>query len=593
MRKQPLLLCCVFFISGILVCENVNFGKGEVLFLFSISFLLFIFGFLRVGWLLKLKKLFILLFSFCLGIFCHFFNQHQAPQIEFSKKEKVVFELQKKLNSNTKNKRYEVLILTSENKKFVPFKGVFSIPKTEKSLDFDHYYQAEIYLNKVEPPQNDFQFNYAEYLSRRDIFYQGFVAGNILESKKDRLSLAEKIKQKRLKIISEIELSEMNAKSKEFLKGIILADRTEMDSETVSDFSKTGLVHLLAISGTHMVVIFGLLMMILKIFFHSKRRNLAILLSLIFIWFFTVFIDYGSSVVRSSIMISMYYGFVLLQRKPDLIHSMALAAFLILFFDTNQIFDVGFQLSFIAVSGIYWLNDTFLKFLPKPKNDFQKILMNIPSVSLSAQIATLPLVIYYFHQYSFISILANLIIIPFSEIIIVLSLFLTIFFAFAFDFSVISSVYDEIIQFLLKVIHGFASFDFLYFENISMNLFEMIALLVSAYFLRFFLEKKNFEFFLKLALSLFVFFGLRVGLNLYYQNKNEIVEVAYLNDKTLIFKKQNKVFFYQKNLKNEENFKKFIVKPYLSSRRVTEFEMVKIADEVNSIQINGKTFFLE
>ena len=121
-------------------------------------------------------------------------------------------------------------------------------------------------------------------------------------------------------------------------------------------------------------------------------------------------------------MISAYYGFVLLQRKPDLLHAMAIAGFAILMVDTQQLFDVGFQLSFLAVLGIYWLNEPILRYLRKPRSKVQNFLVNMVSIGFAAQLATLPLVVYYFHQYSFLSIIANLVILPFSEIIIIFSL---------------------------------------------------------------------------------------------------------------------------------------------------------------------------
>jgi competence protein ComEC len=117
---------------------------------------------------------------------------------------------------------------------------------------------------------------------------------------------------------------------------------------------------------------------LLKPIFPAKFRKIPILLSLILIWSFTIFIDYGSSVVRSCIMI-LRITVLFLQRKPDLLHAMAIAGFLILIFDTQQLFDVGFQLSFIAVFGIFWLNEPILKYLPKPKNKIQNFLFNVVS----------------------------------------------------------------------------------------------------------------------------------------------------------------------------------------------------------------------
>lgn len=140
----------------------------------------------------------------------------------------------------------------------------------------------------------------------------------------------------------------MQKRTREFTKGIILADRTEMDQETVRDFRDSGMMHILAISGSHMVIIFAVILLVLNFIVPPKYRRHKIIVALILIWCFAIFIDFGSSVVRSCIMISAYYIFILLQRKTDLLHSMALAGLIILVLNSNQLFEVGFQLSFAA-----------------------------------------------------------------------------------------------------------------------------------------------------------------------------------------------------------------------------------------------------
>ena len=165
----------------------------------------------------------------------------------------------------------------------------------------------------------------------------------------------------------------------------------------------------------------------LKRCFPLRLRNIAVIISLLLIWCFAVFIDYGSSVVRSCLMLTFYYIMVLLQRKPDLLHSMALAGLVILMLDTQLLFDIGFQLSFLAVFGIYWLNRPILNCLPKARNNIHDFFLQVVSVTLSAQLITLPLILYYFHQFSFVSVIANLVIVPLSEIIILLSLLMVLY----------------------------------------------------------------------------------------------------------------------------------------------------------------------
>uniref|UniRef100_A0AAU6WP33 ComEC/Rec2 family competence protein n=1 Tax=Chryseobacterium endophyticum TaxID=1854762 RepID=A0AAU6WP33_9FLAO len=248
------------------------------------------------------------------------------------------------------------------------FNAVVYIPREEHELDFKHYYKTQAYISKPKTPQYDFQFDYSKYLKRKNIEYQCFVSDIIVSAEHSESSWSENFSQKRLEVLQNINKTSLSPKSREFLKGIILADRTEIDQQTVQDFSRSGLVHFLAISGTHIVVIFGLFYFIFIKVLPLRFRKEAIISSLVLIWLFTAFIGFGSSVVRSSLMLSIYFIYVLLQRKTDLLHSLSLSALVILVFDTQQIFDVGFQLSFLAVLGIYWLNQPILSYFPRQDN---------------------------------------------------------------------------------------------------------------------------------------------------------------------------------------------------------------------------------
>ena len=568
MNKQPLLLMLLCYVLGIFFCDLIPTSIHQTVFLMSFALVFTMLSFFKVKILKELKNYSLGFLFFSVGVFSHYWHSKKSEIPNFQGKQTVVFQIKKKLNSNKKYRKYEVLAKDEGNE----INAILYVPKEEKQLDFKNYYQTKVYINKVESPNNDFQFDYAKYLARKGIYYQSFATDEILEAPKKTLTISEKIRQKRLEILNTIDGSKLPKREREFLKGIILADRTEMDAEMVSDFSKSGLVHFLAISGTHLAIIFWLILYLLKPIFPAKFRKIPIVLSLLFIWSFTIFIDYGSSVVRSCLMITAYYSFVLLQRKPDLLHAMAIAGFAILIFDTHQVFDVGFQLSFIAVFGIFWLNEPILKNLPRPKNKIQDFLFNVISVSLAAQIATLPLVIFYFHQYSFLSIVANVIIVPFSEVIIVFSFLMTVLFAFKLEFSWLSFIYEKLVDFLLKSIHFFADQDWFFIKNIPLNWGELIILFVVIFLLRglFLHQSKTMLRFLGIAL---LFFMVRIIVDFYQFKKTETLVVENFNQKTIIQKEGNRAIFGVDKKSNNEMLKRFIIEPYITSRRIERYEI--------------------
>ena len=592
MNKQPLLILWICFIFGILISEKLSLSTVLVHVFLSFSFLFLVFSFLKIHFFFKIKDFVLSIFFLGLGVFAHELHNKEQVLPNFPNSSEVVFTLDKKLNSNEKNKRYEVKIL-KVNEKSVDLGLVLSVPKEEKELDFKHFYKAEIYLNKVKANAQDFGFDYQKYLGRKQIYFQGYAPNSFQVAEKENLTLSEKIKQKRLEVLQNIDQAKFSEKSKEFTKGIILADRTEMDRETVEDFSKSGLVHILAISGSHMAIIFWLILLLLKPIFPANFRNVPIVISLIFIWLFAIFIDFGSSVIRSCIMITAYYFYVLLQRKPDLLHAMAISGLAILIFDTNQLFDVGFQLSFIAVFGIFWLNEPILKYLPKPKNNVQNFFVNVISISIAAQVATLPLVIYYFHQYSLISVIANLVVIPFSEVIIVFALLMTILLGFGFDISWLNTLYDSGVQLVLKVIHFFASLDVFFFKNIPMHWSEVIVLFSMIYFLRRFLTRHHLKSLIKVGFLVILFLMLRIGFNYYENSQSEILVHEFFKEKIISVKEKDKVVFFVKNSKNLEKQKKYIIEPYLVARRVNDFKIVFVPQNVKFLVINEKNYSVE
>ncbi|AZA62283.1 ComEC/Rec2 family competence protein [Chryseobacterium indoltheticum] len=589
LNKQPLLIVVLCFILGIFFQDKFFLKQNSIIVILLFSAIIFGLFFLKSQILFKIRNFLLMVFFFGLGILFHFYSNSDTQKSNLKTNETVVFKISKKLNSNLKFKKYEASIVVGNK----VFDAIVNVEKAEKELDFNHYYKAKAYLVQPKSPEYDFQFDYSKYLKRKNIFYQCYINGEISSGERTDLSFSEKIKQKRLETLQKISNSEMSFRSREFLKGIILADRTEIDSETVQDFNRSGLVHFLAISGTHIVVIFGMFYFLMMRFSSVRLKKYAIVISLLFIWIFAVFIGFGNSVVRSCIMISVYFIYVLLQRKPDLLHSMALSAFIILMIDTQQIFDVGFQLSFIAVLGIYWLNQPILKYLPRQNNFFKKLIYNTISISVAAQLATLPLVLYYFHQFSLISIVANFIIVPFSELIIIFSLFMTALIGFNVDIGTINLIYDFIINILLKVIHWFADFDAVFFENIPLNLAEVFVLFGIIYFLKFMLDKINFRTVSNVILAVAVFFIVRVSFNIIENQEDEFLVHHYKKENIISMKKGNRVIFWMKSSDDKDKIQQYIINPYVSSRRIKNLEIKNFPASAKMVRFKGEIYELK
>lgn len=266
---------------------------------------------------------------------------------------------------------------------------------------------------KIKLPKNYEDFDYISYLAKSQIFTMMFRP--TATSIDPPLGFGESLRLKALGRIlafkgwfeSGIEAAVVEPHAS-FLNGILLGSKQNIPSDLKDDFSKVGVTHILAISGYNISII-GIVLAWFLIFFF--RRPVAFWFSLLGILIFTVITGASASVVRAALM----GGLVLLANNSGRIYNskntLTLAAFLMVLSNPLILrYDIGFQLSFMATMGLLYvapLLKTFFRKVPNWLNIKEIFLM-----TLSAQIMVLPLILYYFHNFSAIALLANVAILP-------------------------------------------------------------------------------------------------------------------------------------------------------------------------------------
>lgn len=565
MYSQPIFLLLLFFVAGIFIGDYWQIPKFGLAVLLGFS--LIFCGLVLVRKLIfqRLRFAFFAFFTLCFGCFLHtitFKNKNETlPDFERTS----LFKINKKLNSTDGFWKYEVEILEPS------IRAILRLPNTYKPLDFVHVYKSQLYFSAPKKPATDFQFDYKKFLARQEIGYLVYPKGKIEVAPVNHPDFLSKIKQFRLETLQRIDASLLSSHTKDLLKGIILADRTDMHDEVVDDFNKTGLMHFVAISGTHIVILFWMFELVLNRVFRLRNWRLNVVICLVLIWLFAAFIGFGNSVLRACIMTTVYYIYQLLQRYPDLLHSLALAAFIILIGDTQQLFDIGFQLSFIAVLGIYWLYPPLTQYLVIDKNKYGGFITEVLAVTLAAQLATVPIILYYFHQFSWISLVANLFVIPLSNLVIVFSFLMTVFFAVDFILQPILVLYDLVMKALLTMIHWFSEVQGAVSTHIPFNIFELMLIFVIVFYLKFFLETPNFRTVFKMLSLIVCFVFLRLSFQKYHDHLSETVVINDKKGNVILEKNQKKMIVHIPD-EDSLNIKKYIVDPYLSSRRIRNFK---------------------
>jgi competence protein ComEC len=276
---------------------------------------------------------------------------------------------------------------------------------------------------------NPFEFDYQSYLSRKKIYRQVYLAEENWKKTEIRagfsfFTLAERTRLKLMNIYRE-----QNFGENEFhvLSALTLGYKRGLDPETKRIFSSAGAMHVLAVSGLHVGIIFLVINFLLG--FLKKQRSgriFYVFLVIPALWSFAFIAGLSPSVMRAATMFSFVVIGENIKRQSNIYNTLAASAFLLLLLNPNNLFEAGFQLSYSAVFGIVFLQPQLVKlfhFKYKVPQYFWELL----TVSVAAQIATFPATAFYFNQFPAYFWLANLLVIPAVIILIPLAFSLLLF----------------------------------------------------------------------------------------------------------------------------------------------------------------------
>ena len=313
------------------------------------------------------------------------------------------------------------------------------IVTSKGALPFEFYAGRDVEITGVlTPPQTPIApglFDYRIYLERQGVYYQlkanSLSDWRIVDSNtnntpplSDRfLTWAQQTLARGLPTEDE---------PLQLMWAMTLGWKTALTGEVNEPFMRSGTMHIFAISGLHIALIAAILVALMRIIRVPRAWCGVVVIPLI--WFYTGATGWQSSAIRSTIMMTIIIGGWSLHRPSDLINSLAAAGFAILLWDPQQLFQAGFQLSFFVVLSIALfmpplekIRDRLLaidpllapEVIPKWKRDLRalsRVVLTSIVTSLAAWLGSLPLTAYYFHIFSPVTLLANLVVVPMSSI---------------------------------------------------------------------------------------------------------------------------------------------------------------------------------
>jgi competence protein ComEC len=350
---------------------------------------------------------------------------------------------------------------------------------------------------EIPEPSNPGAFDYKSYQRFRNIYHQQFVQANQwIRINSDRslniLSLAHRARSWASHILT---TNLTGLRERAVVQALVLGITDDLDNELLGAYSGTGTMHILSVSGLHVGIIYGLILLLLKPWNGiSWSRWIVAGIALSCLWSYAFITGLSPSVLRSVTMFSFVALAKPFGRSTNIYNTLASSAFLLLMYDPYLIMSVGFQLSYLAVLAIVYMQKP-IQDLWAPSNRWIFKIWQLACVSIAAQTGTAALGLFYFHQFPVYFLISNMLVVPLSSAVLVNGILLVL----SGGLPSIAAYTGIILQFLTRLLNQIVFFidgmPFNVVDHIYISSMECLILFGLLFGTILFLKTKKFIFF--------------------------------------------------------------------------------------------------
>jgi len=372
--------------------------------------------------------------------------------------------------------------------------------------------------------KNPYEFDYQSYLARRKIYRQVYLAEEDWKIAKtpSEFSLVTLAERTRLNLMNIYQAQNFRDNELQVLSALTLGYKRGLDPETKRIFASAGAMHILAVSGLHVGIIFLVFNLLLGFLKKQKAGRLFyVLLVIPALWSFAFIAGLSPSVMRAATMFSFMVIGQNIKRPSNTYNTLAASAFLLLLLNPNNLFEAGFQLSYSAVFGIVFLQPRLVKlfhFKYKVPQYFWELL----TVSVAAQIATFPATAFYFNQFPAYFWLSNLLVIPAVIILIPLAFSLLVFHWIPVLATIISFLIKISLNFVIQFLSFIEELPFSVAE-FSLSVAELVFLIGIVLFIFLFIETQSKMYFKGALISVLLISGTSLAIKASNLFRKEII----------------------------------------------------------------------
>lgn len=521
------------------------------------------------------------------------FRQNNYTQYDAAYKEpqQLTLLIREKLKSTKTNERY-IALVQSINGKDYSGRILLNVRKTNSvaQLKIGQYIALRQILVKNKQPSNPNQFDYGNYLNKKQLYAQIYSNSNALiistTTKKDIWFYTEELREN---IKTNLEKNKFGTKELNIALALLMGQKQEISPDLMQDYQYAGAIHILSVSGLHVGYLMLFLTLLLKPIPNTKKGSfLKLILIIGTLSIFAIIAGLSPSVLRSVVMFSFVAIGYQLRRTVDIYHTLVVSALLILLFQPYFLFDVGFQLSYLALFFIMWFHP-IIAALFKPKTKFIKYGWTILSISVAAQIGTLPLSIFYFHQFPGLFFITNLLVTPVLTFIMILGIIVLLLASIGYTPTLLTVPLEYGIYALNSIVHFVASFEQFLIKDIPFDSYHLLlfyAIIIASIL---YLKKPTFP---KIVIVFSLLIVLQIN-QLYtkFKVKNE-QEWIVLNSKSssvILERNGNKVSLFTDDKFKETDFTSTIVRSYL----VANYSHIKSKRRLSNLMyFNNKSILI-
>lgn len=420
---------------------------------------------------------------------------------------------------------------------------------------------------------NPGEFDYAMYCARQGIQYQAFLNKSnwVLVKKSSAFSLSGILITTRNTIVRLIDQHMKGTRESGLAKALLIGYKQDLDKELEQSYADTGVVHVIAISGLHLGLIYTLLKTLLNtLSFLRKRKWLMAAAVIMALWTFSLLSGASASVMRSAVMFTCIIAGESLQKRISLFNSLAASAFLLLVYNPFWLWDIGFQLSYTAIISIAVFTKPLYD-LVFVENKLADLLWKLVSATVAAQILTTPLSIYHFHQFPFYFVFANLVAIPLSSIILLGELALCLLAFIPGIADSLGAILTYLIRFLNYYVEAIDRLPFSVWSNLQIDIPQTILVYLAILFLTKWIFYKN-KNALIAALSMVLCFGTLRFWSFYKASSQQRIIVYNIPKHSSVDLINGRTCFYigDRIVANEKRLQHFFLAPARRLYRVQE-----------------------